>query len=149
LFDRQVVDLQACILFLISEALILIFMDPFSLPQIASGLLIAGDFIRISFFEVYVVLLLYSIPGILFSLPFLFKAFDDRKKMLVLSVLFWIFVLPVLVFLFTAVIAPDIYGRSHAYSAWQHVLFIWIPRVFFPPLLAGALWYRRKKSVLN
>jgi hypothetical protein len=107
---------------------------------------IAGDFIRISFFELYSVVLLYGIPGMVLSVPILFRTLNHRKGLLTLAVLFWIFVLPVLVMIFTGIIAPDIHSRGHAYAAWQHILFVWVPVVGFPPLLAGLVWYLKRPS---
>jgi hypothetical protein len=107
-------------------------------------MLFAGDFIQISFFEIYGAIFLHSIPGILLSVPILYIALQDRKNLLVIVTFFWIFVLPVLIILFTMLIAPDIHSRGHAYSTWQHILFVWVPIIGFPPLLAGLIWFKRR-----
>ncbi len=107
---------------------------------------IAGDFIRINFFELYVMVLLFGIPGVALSLPILFRTLKQRKSLLTIAVLFWIFVLPVLVMIFTGIIAPDIHSRGHVYATWQHILFVWVPMIGIPPLLAGIVWYLNRPS---
>lgn len=111
-------------------------------------MIIAGDFISFSPWEIYGAILLMSVPAQIIAIPVLFITFQNQKVWLWSTVLFWILVLPLLLFFITEWLAPNIQSAAYRYTLPEQILKFYLPFYGIPPLLAGFLWMiKNKRSV--
>jgi hypothetical protein len=103
-------------------------------------MIIAGDFITFSPWEIYGAILLMSIPAQIIAIPILFRTFQNQKIWLWSTVLFWVFVLPVFLFFITEWLAPNIQSAAYRYTLPEQILKFYLPFYGTPPLLASLFW---------
>lgn len=108
-------------------------------------MIIAGNFITFSPWEIYRAILLMSIPAQIIAIPILFKTFQDQKTGLWGTVLFWMLVLPILLFFMTEWLGPNIHSAAYRYTIVEQVLKFYLPFYGTPPVLAGFLWMIKNK----
>lgn len=109
---------------------------------------IAGDFITFSPWEIYGAILLMSVPAQIIAIPVLFKTFQNQKRWLWSTVLFWLLVLPVLLIFMTEWLAPNINSAAYRYTLLEQILKFYLPFYGIPPLMAGLLWIiKNRRSV--
>lgn len=112
-------------------------------------MIVAGNFITFSPFEIYGVIVFMSIPAQIIAIPLLFKTFQNQKIWRWITVLFWILVLPVLLFFMTEWLAPNIHSAAYRYTLTEQILKFYLPFYGIPPLLAALLWMIKNKQLVQ